>query len=198
VANSGPLIYIYDDVGPDYNDIGFQPTDCPQGTVKVCSTSFRVSNGGFFRWQLMVESPRGNRTHAAASINVSAPFPLREVADGGFVVGSDHFLGYTPIQPESARDLEISCTNDSGSVRLLSSPTLIKTNDDWPVVATTRGSYLIESKLLTPGLHRIELVSCNWKASTCSNRMDAERAAVAGQVHPEPAGESGLPRVAAF
>jgi len=282
VANSGPLVYIYDDFGPTYDDVGFKAAVCRQHTVDGCSASFRVSDGGFYRWILMVENPKGNRTHAVASITVAEPFPLREVAGGGFVdmlnpssrtitwlpdarndwadldvdsawvelrqsgsllwnrkhypragpgavftvpesalsvpgqfryglrdcylprfsdtklcspeksvgfvVGSDHFLGYTPIQPEPGKDLEISFTTDSGSVRLLSSPTLIKANGGWPVVATTRGSYLIEGKLLTPGLHRIELVSCNWKASTCSNRMDAERAAVAGQVHQEPAG----------
>jgi len=281
VAHSRPLVYIYDDFGPNYDDVGFKAAVCRQDTLDGCSTSFRVGNGGFYRWQLMVESPRGSRTHAAASITVAAPFPLREVVGGGFVdmlapssrsiswvpdsrndwadqnidtawvevrafpslwttkryprtgsgasitipesalsapghfryslrdchlprysdtklcspeksvgfiVGSDHFLGYTPIQPESGRDLEISFTTDSGSVRLLSSPTLINPNNGWPVVATTRGSYVIDGKLLTPGLHRIELVSCNWKTNTCSNRKDAERAAETGYVQQKPAG----------
>ena len=55
-------------------------------------------------------------------------------------------------------------------------------------MATTQGSYLIDGKLLTPGLHRIELVSCNWKTHTCSNRKNAERAADLRYVEQEPAG----------
>ncbi|MEE4145303.1 MAG: hypothetical protein V2I26_10930, partial [Halieaceae bacterium] len=275
-------VYIYDDFGPDYNDVGFKTAVCAQDSADGCSTSFRVSDGGFHRWQLMVENPGGNRTHAVASITVTPPFPLLEVVGGGFVdmlapasrsiawlpdprndwddnnvdaawvemrgsnsliwnpghyprvgsgasftvpeselsapgqvryslrdcylprdsdtklcspeksvgfiVGSDRFLGHNPVQPESGSDLEISFTTYSGNVRLLSSPTLISGDGGWPIAATSGNSYLIDGKLLSPGLHRIELVSCDWKTSTCSNRQDAERAASAGYLRQEPAG----------
>jgi hypothetical protein len=282
VANSGPRVYIYDDVGPTYDDVGFRDAVCQQHISDGCSTSFRVGDGGYYRWQLMVESPGGDRTHAATAVTVTPPFPLREIVGGGFVdmldpssrsiswfpdprndwadqsvdsawvelrqsnsiiwssrryprvgsgasftipasafsapgplryslrdchlphrgdtklcspertvgfiVGSDHFLSHTPIQQQSGRDLELTFTTNSGNVRLLSSPTLISPQGDGTVVTTNQDNYVIDGQLLTPGLHEIELVSCNWKTGSCSNRRDAERAEKPGHVQQMPAG----------
>jgi hypothetical protein len=83
VVNSTPLIYIYDDFGPHYDDVGIKAAACKSGDG--CSTSFRVSEGGFYRWQLMAEHSRGQRTHVPLSITIPAPFAPTEVAGGGFV-----------------------------------------------------------------------------------------------------------------
>lgn len=282
VVNSGPLVYIYDDFGPIYDDVGVKAAVCNSGVVDGCSTSFRVEEGGFYRWQLMVESSQEKRTHVPASITIPAPFAPTEIAGGGFVdmlaptsrtlswfpdprnawfdksiesawvelrqpgsyiwdskhyprlgpeasftvpeseldepgevaysfrdchlppnsttkfcsqptvggfhIGPARFRGRKLAYTKSGNDLEISFTNDSGNVRLLSSPTLIPERNGWPVVLTAESSYTIDSSLLTPGRHKIELVSCMWQTQACSNRKDADSAAEAGTLHQMPPG----------
>ena len=282
VVNSAPLVYVYDDFGPNYNDVGIKAAVCKFGADDGCSTSFRVSEGGFYRWQLMVENSRGQRTHVPVSITIPAPFAPTEVAGGGFVdmlaptsrtfswfpdsrnkwlaedvdtawielrppgsylwspshytrlgpeasftvpesaltepgqvvygvrdchlppnsttkfcsrsvsvgfhIGPARFRGRKLAYTESGNDLEILFTTDSGNARLLSSPTLIPELNGWPIAITTGSSYTIDSRLLTPGRHKIELVSCLWQTQTCSNRKDADHAAKAGILHHMPPG----------
>ena len=282
VVNSGLLVYIYDDFGPNYDDVGFKAAICQSDLDDGCSTSFRVSKGGFYRWQLMVENGHGRRTHIPASITIPAPFAPTEISGGGFVdvlaptnrtfswfpdprnewldksietawvelrapgsyfwdnrhypryggeasftvpksalsetgeinygvrdchlpansstkfcsrpatvgfhIGSDRFLGSKLVYIESGDDLELSFTNNSGNVRILSSPTLIPEWNGWPMVITAGSSYTIDSSLLTPGRHKVELVSCMWQTQTCSNRKQADNAARTGILHQIPPG----------
>ncbi len=282
VVNSGPLIYIYDDFGPNYDDVGIKAAVCQSGAGDGCTTSFRVSEGGFYRWQLMVESSQDQRTHVPASITIPAPYAPTEITGGGFVdilaptsrtfswfpdprnewlakdidsawiellppgsflwspshyprlgpeasftvpesalkqsgqvvygvrdchfppnsttkfcsrsvnvgfhIGSDRFLGHSLVQVNSGNDLEISFTNSSGNVRLLSSPTVVHGQGELPIAVTTGPRYIIDSALLTSGAHKIELVSCNWQTNACANRKDADRTEEAGALHQKPAG----------
>jgi hypothetical protein len=282
VVNSGSLVYIYDDFGPNYDDVGIKAAVCRSGAGDGCTTSFRVSEGGFYRWQLMAESSQGQRTHVPASITIPAPYAPTEITGGGFVdilaptsrtfawfldsrnkwldqgidsawvellspesflwspdhyprlgpeasftvpesalkepgqvvygvrdchlppkgttkfcsrsvsvgfhIGADRFLGHNLVHAESGNDLELSFTNRSGNVRLLSSATLIPTQNELPVAVTTDPGYTVDGSLLTPGMHKIELVSCLWQTRTCSNRKDADRAGAAGSLRQEPPG----------
>jgi streptogramin lyase len=85
VKNSRGPVYIYADTGPNYNDIGFQPAVCDSAQGGTCSISFRVQNGGYFRWLLRVKSGSHHRVHVPASISVPWPFPPTELTGGGFV-----------------------------------------------------------------------------------------------------------------
>jgi hypothetical protein len=71
VVNSGSLVYIYDDFGPNYDDVGIKAAVCRSGAGDGCTTSFRVSEGGFYRWQLMAESSQGQRAPSARSHRVT-------------------------------------------------------------------------------------------------------------------------------
>jgi hypothetical protein len=106
----------------------------------------------------------------------------------GFHIGSDRFLGHSLVQVNSGNDLEISFTNSSGNVRLLSSPTVVHGQGELPIAVTTGPRYIIDSALLTSGAHKIELVSCNWQTNACANRKDADRTEEAGALHQKPAG----------
>jgi streptogramin lyase len=257
--------------------VGVKAAVCKSGAGDGCSTSFRVTEGGFYRWQLMVESGQEQRTHVPASITIPAPFAPTEVTGGGFVdvlaptsrtfswfpdprnewlakdidsawiellppgsfswsashyprlgpeasftvpesalkesgqvvygvrdchlppnsttkfcsqsvkvgfyIGSDRFLGQNVVQTESGNDLEISFTNKSGNVRLLSSATLVPIQGELPIAVTTGPGYTVDGSLLTPGMHKIELVSCNWQTQTCSNRKNARKIDKAGVLH---------------
>ncbi len=284
VVNSGPFVYIYDDFGPQYNDVGIEAASCSSRIANSCTTSFRVGEGGHYRWQLMVESPsKESRIHVPVSIEIQGPLaPLSVLGGGmvdqlgstsrtfswevdpgnrwpaenteqawvelqgpgdylwgsiryprtgpeasytvaaselkdpgeltygirdchiptgssrsfcsppkrvGFYIGSDHFDGNKLISLSSgADDLEVTFTSRSGDVWLLTSPTLLPAIGGVQLVATTDSSYIIDSALLTPGEHMIELVSCIWATKTCSNRQDANRATQNGLLEQMPSG----------
>lgn len=82
VINSQREVYILDDFGMTYEDVGFKPASCPTDT---CSASVVVTEGGFQRWLLQVTHPGGSTVYVPASINVPAPFPLVEVTGASFV-----------------------------------------------------------------------------------------------------------------
>lgn len=268
VVNSNPTVYIYNDFGPKFNDIGPQPAYCHSEDDNICSTSLRVDGGGFFRWQLEVMRDPHSQIYVSNSIRVPSAFAPAEVSGGGFVdilapgsrtiswvpdernqwsqddtnsawieinkagslgwgskryprfgpganfiipasafslpgevayylrdchlppgsdvpfcspaaragflVGSDRFLGPNPLQAESGKDLEITFTNNSGDVRILSSPTLIPSNGILPQVTTRDSSLTIEAERLTPGIHKIELTSCTLQGLECSIRKKAD------------------------
>jgi len=85
VVNSQQLVYIYDDFGSTYEDLGFKKAICTTDPGSICSSSLIVTEGGFQRWLLEVEHPAGKKVNVSASITVPAPFPLVEVTGGGFV-----------------------------------------------------------------------------------------------------------------
>jgi hypothetical protein len=121
--------------------------------------------------------------HIPAGGTVSFCSPSKKV---GFHVGSDHFLGDKLIHARTGDELEVSFTSGSGDLRMLASSTLIPASYGLPVVATRESSYTIDSTLLTPGVHTLELVSCNWLTRTCSNRQEADRATNAGMLEQMP------------
>jgi streptogramin lyase len=85
VEDSDPLIYIYDDFGVGFKDVGFKEAICPSKPESICSTSITVTQGGFHRWLLRADDSQGNRVHVPASITVPSPYPPVEVIGGGFV-----------------------------------------------------------------------------------------------------------------
>ena len=85
VADSNARIYIYDDFGRDFTDIGFQPANCPSDPEQTCSTTLPISQGGFYRWLLRAEDAGGNRVHVPTEIQVPARPSSISLDGGGFV-----------------------------------------------------------------------------------------------------------------
>ena len=85
VINSEPKVYIYDDFGRNFEDIGFVEASCQTRPQNICSTTVTVSEGGFYRWLLQVTQPGGRKVYVPASITITPPFPPVEVSGGGFV-----------------------------------------------------------------------------------------------------------------
>ena len=112
----------------------------------------------------------------------SDPLPV------GFRVGHDHFLGHHNLHVKSGNDLALSFTTESGNVRILTSDTLLDPAAESPFVTTTDSSYILDAARLTPGTHRIELVSCRLPEWHCSNREEAEPAPMDGTALHLPAG----------
>lgn len=282
VANASSLVYVMDDLGPQFSDPGFTAADCIAGATVGCSMTQSVDAGGTYRWRLAVSNAGGARATVPASVAVTAPTPptvtggghvdmlnptaqtigwshastagvhdewievvpsnflappVRDddlsgsgatytvpqsalsapgehsygvryctqatagatklcsgVANVAFGVGPARFLGDHRIQVASGSDLSVGLTQDSGTLRLLSSDTLVPPNGNGLRIAgTTAATYTIDDALLTPGHHTIELVSCQgW--TVCSNRADAALTTVAGTVDHVPsvvAGTSG-------
>lgn len=85
VANTRERVYIYDDVGPDFDDIGLQPVKCDEALRGVCETSFRVTKGGHYRWVLSSVGRRQNHPiHVPAEIDIPSPYPPAEITGDGF------------------------------------------------------------------------------------------------------------------
>ena len=97
-----------------------------------------------------------------------------------FRVGHDHFAGSHNVHVQSGSDYTLSFTTRSGNVRVLTSDTLLDPALASPLLVTTDSNYVIDGARLTPGQHRIELVSCKLPEWRCSNREDAEPAAMGG------------------
>lgn len=281
LSPSARAVYIYDDTGPDYRDIGAAPAVCNRGPADGCSVAFRVSRGGFFRWVLRVVGDDGDITHVSTAIKVKPPFTPIEVVGAGFVdmlapqprrfswtvdsrnafsadgneawievkepgaffwrtsryprtgpdaafvaqpsafqdpgsviyrirdchippgsdrkfcseplpvafrVGHDHFLGNHNRHIESGSDLTLSFTTQSGNVRILRSDTLLDPASESPFAAITDSTYVIDSARLTPGRHRVELVSCKMPEWRCSDREDARTSPMEGTALHMPAG----------
>lgn len=106
----------------------------------------------------------------------------------GFRVGHDHFVGEHNTHVESGKDLTLSFTTVSGNVRVLTSDTLLDPASGASFVTTTGSTYVIDGARLTPGRHRIELVSCKLPEWRCSNREDAEPSPMDGSALHMPAG----------
>ena len=98
----------------------------------------------------------------------------------GIKVGYDHFHGLNHRHVTSGQELQLAFSTSSGDVRLLSSQTLVPLNNGMRIFATQGSSYTVDGALLTPGLHQLELASCSWRESRCSNREDADRAIASG------------------
>lgn len=127
----------------------------------------------------------GDYIYAVRECHMPAGGPTKfcsREATVGIKVGPDHFLGLNHLHTSAGQELEVSFSTNSGDVRLLSSETLVPPNNGMRLFATQGSSYTIAGALLTPGLHRLELVSCSWSESLCSNREDADRAISSGWV----------------
>lgn len=85
VTNSGPQVYIYDDFGVNFDDIGLRPATCPAAPKNTCFATVTVAQGGFHRWRLHVQNDRGDNIYAPASITVPSPPSPIELTGGGFV-----------------------------------------------------------------------------------------------------------------
>lgn len=82
VVNAQRFVYIYDDVGRHYDDVGLKAAVCRS----LCSTSFRLSEGGIYRWKLMVNNEtNSHRIHVPVSILIDSPRAPVELSGGGMV-----------------------------------------------------------------------------------------------------------------
>ncbi len=104
--------------------------------------------------------------------------------DVAYKVGYDHFYGYRNRHLAAGEDAEISFSNRSGNMRLLSSTSLIPEG----MAVASGSSYIIEGSLLTPGVHTLELNSCVLPIGPCSNRVNAAPAPAAGALWQNPPG----------
>ena len=98
-VNSGPLVYIYDDVAPRYRDPGVKAARCNSGPENGCAVSYRVTEGGLYRWKLMVEDQdKAYRTHVMTELMLASPF-APDVTGGGYVdmlAPSSREIGWQP------------------------------------------------------------------------------------------------------
>jgi len=98
-VNSAPLVYIYDDVAPQYKDPGVKAARCNAGPENGCAVSFRVKEGGSYRWKLMVEDHgKTYKTHVMTELMLEPPF-APDVTGGGFVdmlAPSSRQIGWQP------------------------------------------------------------------------------------------------------
>ncbi len=263
IIDSQQMVYIYDDHGANYVDVGFKKAICPAAPFNTCSTTITVTEGGYQRWVLKVEGANGGQVNVPASIVVPTPYRLADVTGGGFIdmlaptsqtiawkvdrrnaafdqpaqqgrvkiippgawfqgaptryprsgaqanltipesavsapgqkvytlsdchiplgsdrefcspgvavdfyTGADRFLDWNPVYAESGKDLTVAFTSRSGDVRRLSSKTLIPPHSGGTLLETTAGRITIDARLLTPGTHDLELVSCISLTNTCS------------------------------
>jgi len=73
VANSAALVYISDDLGHVFQDVGFQVADCTPGAAIGCKSEIRITEGGTQRWKLAVSNAAWNRVTVPASVPVTGP-----------------------------------------------------------------------------------------------------------------------------
>lgn len=105
VKNAGTEVYIYDDTGTNFRDIGYLPARCPAQPLEACSTTVPVTGeGDFYRWLLRVEDAHGNRVHVPTELHVNRAASAIQVSGGGFVdalAPTDRYLHWRRIDGDS-------------------------------------------------------------------------------------------------
>ena len=102
----------------------------------------------------------------------------------GYKAGYDHFKGQRNRHVPAGEALEISFTNRSGDVRLLSSSLLPGADP----AKTSGHTITIPGEKVTPGVHEISLDSCLLPEGPCSNRKNAARPEFPGLLWQKEAG----------
>lgn len=75
VEGVSPEVYIFDDTSGGYDDPGKQLAFCEAEAAVSCSTSFRLVNGGTYRWKIRVKNAHGNSVHVPATLRIAGPYP---------------------------------------------------------------------------------------------------------------------------
>ena len=94
-------VYIFDDMSRSYDDPGTHLAFCETDSVSSCSTSFRLAEGGSYRWKIRVKDFSGNSVHIPATLQLAGPYPPRL------------FSGDTRIDPLYPTERIIQWTSDA-------------------------------------------------------------------------------------
>lgn len=94
----------------------------------------------------------------------------------------DRFLEASSVYVDANTATTVEFSTGTGDFRMLASETLIKPIDGWPIAVTQAASYTFDSATLTPGVHKVELVSCCGVKFECANRAELDQVAVSGVI----------------
>lgn len=142
--------YIFSETGSFLNDPGVVGARCEAGVEPICHNRIRLTTGGSYRWQLMVEGADQQRIFVPTELQVVPPAAPLVVSDGEFVDILNPGTRVFSWSPDPNNDWSYH-DDDPGWVEIRPSDLLVFNGKKYPLSGPNARFEVPESALSEPG-----------------------------------------------